>query len=418
MERFSADELTQWVAEARERWSVPALTVGLLNGEETVVAADGVLELGAPEQARAETVFRVASITKPFVATLALTLVQDGLLALDEPPPRANVDATVRQLLSHQGGLASEWPQPLESVGDGDDSLLRLAEGDPERLPVGPGELFSYGNVGFWLVGAAIARACGTTFEEAMRARVVEPLGLDATTFAGLGAARGHNQVAPGADEHVPVDDIYPRVRRPSGGLWSSVGDLLRFAAHHLGGPGPLAPESIAEMQRPLVAGPGFEYGLGWFVTHTRGPVCVEHSGSAAGYQSLLLLVPSAGVAFAALANSSRGAAAIRDVLEHIGLAPVEAPDVPLSSEELAAFGGRYEGQGVEIELVPSDGRLRVELTELDPFSGERQVYPSVTARPIGDREFEIVDGEWRGERFGFPRDDVVTMGSIAVRVE
>ncbi len=418
MERFSAEDLSQWVARARERWSVPALTVGVLNGEEAVVAADGVLELGSPEPARPDSVFRTASITKPFVGTLALALVQDGLLELDEPPPGTKVDATVRQLLSHQGGLASEWPGPLDSLGDDDESLLRLSQGEPERLPVGPGELFSYGNVGFWLVGAAIAQACGTTFEDAMRARVVEPLGLDATTFDGVGVARGHNQVAPGADEHVPVDDNYPRVRRPSGGLWSSVDDLLRFADHHLGGPGPLTPESIAEMQRPLVAGPGFEYGLGWFITDIRGRVSVEHSGSAAGYQSLLVLVPSEGAAFAALANSSRGGAAIRDVLERLGLAPDDPPDVSLSPDQLAAFAGRYEGQGVEIELVPADGRLRVAMTELDPFSGERQVYPGVTARPIGEREFEIVDGEWRGERFGFPRDDIVTMGSIAVRVE
>jgi CubicO group peptidase (beta-lactamase class C family) len=420
MDSVSRDQLSSVAAEACERWHVPGLAVGVLHDGEVISAADGLLELGKREAVTPATVFRVASITKPFVATLALTLVQNGLLSLEAPPPGSAIEATVGQLLSHQGGLASEWPERLDGAGDDDEALIRLAEAGPERLPVGPGELFSYSNAGFWIVGGAIAKAAGMSFEEAMRAGVLEPLGLGATGF-GVEAderATGHKQVEPGADEHRPVEDVYPRVRRPSGGLWSSVDDLLRFAAHHLGGPGPLTAESIAEMQRPRVAGPGFRCGLGWFVTENRGRPAVEHAGSAAGYQSLLVLVPNEQRAFVGLANSSRGGAAIRDVLEPLGLAPREAPDVELRRDALAAFAGRYHGQGVELEFVPENGGLRVELTELDPFSGETQVYPSVRARPIGAREFEIADGEWRGERFDFPRERIVCMGSLAVRVE
>src|SRR5712691_5332360 len=106
MERVSAQKLAEWAVEARQRWSVPGLAVGLFHDGETVVGADGVCELGGDEQVSPETAFRIASITKPFTATLALTLAQDGLLALDEPPPGAPVEATIRQLLSHQGGLA------------------------------------------------------------------------------------------------------------------------------------------------------------------------------------------------------------------------------------------------------------------------------------------------------------------------
>lgn len=412
------DQLGSVASEARERWHVPGLAVGVLQDGQVVSAADGLLELDKPERVTPATRFRIASITKPFVATLALTLVQDGLLSLDAPPAGATVEATVRQLLSHQGGIASEWPEPLDGAGDRDDALIRLAEGQPERLPVGPGELFSYANAGFWIVGGAIARAAGTSFEEAMRVRVLEPLALTATGFEAEEPATGHSQVEPGADEHRPVEDVYPRVRRPSGGIWSSVNDLLRFAAHHLGGPGPLSPESVSEMQQPQIGGPGFRCGLGWFLTETRGRPAVEHAGSAAGYQSLLVLVPGERRAFVGLSNSSRGAAAIRDVLEPLDLAPREPPDVELGSEVLAAFSGRYEGQGVELGFAPEDGRLRVELTELDPFTGETRVYPSVRARPIGEREFEIVDGEWRGERFDFPCEGFVCMGTLAVRVE
>jgi CubicO group peptidase (beta-lactamase class C family) len=251
-----------------------------------------------------------------------------------------------------------------------------------------------------------------------MEGRVLEPLGLGATGFEPARPARGHNQVAPGADEHRPVDDRYPRVRRPSGGLWSSVADLLRFARHQLGGPGPLTPESITEMQRQQAATVDGGYGLGWQLREGRGRRFVEHTGSAAGFQSLLTLAPDDGIAFAALTNSSRGNAVIRELLEHLELAPQTLPDAPLEPAGLAVVAGRYHGQGVELEFVPEDGRLRVELTELDPFTGETLTYPSVRARSIGPRAFEIVDGEWRGERFDFPRDGFVCMGSLAARIE
>ena len=417
MERVSAQQLAEWAAEARERWSVPGIAVGLLYDRETVFAADGVGELGGELRVTPETAFRIASITKPFTATLALSLVQDGLLALDEPPAGSRVEATIRQLLSHQGGLACEWPPALEELGKGDDGLQRIAEEEPPRLPVGPGELFSYCNVGFWLVGAAVARASELTFQAAMGARVLEPLELEATDFEPRQATRGHEQAEPGSDEHVVVDHPYPQTRTPSGGLWSNVQDLLRFAAHHLGGPGPLSRDSIQEMQQPQIAAPGGSYGLGWFLRQSGGRRIVEHPGSVAGFESLLLLVPDERFGFAALSNSSRGSAAIRDLLERLGLGST-GPDFTMEPEKLAAFGGNYSGDGIEVEVAPEDGRLSVAVTVLDPLSGESVAYPPVLARPVAEREFEVVDAEWRGERLTFPRDGFVCVGVLAARTE
>jgi len=417
VERVSAQQLAEWAAEARERWSVPGIAVGLLYDRETMFAADGVCELGGEQQVTPETAFRIASITKPFTATLALSLVQDGLLALDEPPAGSRVEATIRQLLSHQGGLACEWPPALAELGKGDDGLQRIDEEEPPRLPVGPGELFSYCNVGFWLVGAAVARASGLTFQAAMGARVLEPLELEATDFEPRQATRGHEQAEPGSDEHVVVDHPYPQTRTPSGGLWSNVQDLLRFAAHHLGGPGPLSRDSIQEMRQPQIAAPGGSYGLGWFLRQSGGRRIVEHPGSVAGFQSLLLLVPDERFGLAALSNSSRGSAAIRDLLERLGLGST-VPDFPMEPQQLAAFGGTYSGDGIEVEVAPEDGRLSVAVTVLDPLSGESVAYPPVLARPVAEREFEVVDAEWRGERLTFPRDGFVCVGVLAARTE
>lgn len=390
----SSDELAAWAGEARERWNIPAIAVGLLTDGAAVTASAGA----APDD-----VFRIASVTKPFVATLA-----HDLLDLDAPPPGTQVAATVRQLLSHQGGLACEWPGSLEEFGDDDEALLRVAACEPRRLPFGPGELFSYSNVGFWLVGAAIAQSCGTTFEEAMQTRVLEPLALGSTGFEAEGLVPGYVQVAPGADEHRRFDGAYPRVRRPSGGLHASVGDLLRFAESQF---------ERRDLQRPLVSGPGFEHGLGWFLRKRAGRRSVEHPGSAAGYQSLLLLIPEERVAFAALTNSSRGLAAITDILDRLGLETDMPEEASLTSEQLGEFVGRYEAPGVRLELSRDADGLRLDYSEKDPFRREWDAYPPIRLRAVGEREFELVDGEWRGQWLGFPRDGVVSFGIVAQRV-
>jgi CubicO group peptidase (beta-lactamase class C family) len=337
-----------------------------------------------------------------------MTLVQDGLLTLDEPPPGTRTRATVRQLLGNVGGLSSEWDDPPD-FGDGDDALPQLAALEPPRLPLEPGELFSYANTGFWLVGAACAAATGRTFEDAMRERVLEPLALAATSFAATEHATGHVS----GD---PVTDVYPRSRRPSGGLWSIVGDLLAFAQHHLRAPGPLSDASRAEMQRPLSRGPGFEYGLGWFLASRGGSRSVEHPGSAFGFQSRLVLLPDEGSAFAALTNSDRGSVAIEDVLRSLGRGVEDPPTVELEAEQLQAFAGRYRAAGFEIEVAADEGGLRIAETRTSPLTREVTHSPAVRALPVAEREFVIVEGDDRGDRFDFPRDGLLRLSAIAVR--
>src|SRR4029077_16844717 len=111
--------------------------------------------------------------------------------------------------------------------------------------------------------------------------------------------------------------------------------------------PGPVREDSRAEMQTSQIEMGSESYGLGWDLYESRGGRTVEHPGSVAGFQSLLRLVPAEGVAFAGLTNSSRGLAALRDVLEKLGLDREEAPDVTLSAGELASFAGHYQGQGM-----------------------------------------------------------------------
>ena len=102
--------------------------------------------------------------------------------------------------------------------------------------------------------------------------------------------------------------------------------------------------------------------------------------------------------------------------MREIGLGDDEPPIV--EAADLARLAGRYRGQESVVELTPEDGVLRVERTEIDPFSQEATVLPTVRARPVGESEFEIVDGEWRGERFDFPRPGFVCMDLRLLKAE
>ena len=417
---LGVEELEDVARRGLARWNVPGLALGLLRAGAVETLAVGVADVESGAPVTPETRFRIASITKPFTATLALTLVEEGRLDLDAPLPGGRSRATLRQLLSHRPGLECEWPRPLDTYGDGDDALARLVRDEPAPGPVGAGELFSYCNAGFWVVGGAVAEATGTTFEHAMHERVLEPLSLDETAFEPRGPfARGHEQVAPGGDEHRPASGEYPRVRRPSGGLFSTVHDLLAFAAHHLGEPGPLGKRCPREMQSRQADVPGGAYGLGWALREAGGRRIVEHAGSALGYQSLLLLVPSERLALAVLTNSSRGRVVTRGILAALALAADGPRARGVREGELAALAGRYRFLGGEVEVEADDGRLSLRVSEVDPFTRRRLEFPPLRARAAGGREFVVVGGEDDGERIDFPRAGLVRVGGVlAARVE
>jgi hypothetical protein len=152
-----------------------------------------------------------------------------------------------------------------------------------------------------------------------------------------------------------------------------------------------------------------------------RDATLVFHSGSVAGYESLLLLVPERDFAFAGLSNSARGSAAIRRVCafalrELCGLPPEEPARIELTPEQLASFAGRYRQDGDEALVTALDGGLRIELTRHDPLGGDAQE-PPLLARPVGEREFVVVEGESKGVRFDFP-GRFLRMTSLLERVE
>src|SRR5262249_34963202 len=239
----------------------------------------------------------------------------------------------------------------------------------------------SYSNAGYVLAGGACAEAAGTSYSRAVQERLLEPLALESTSFEEPdGAAPGH--VPDNATGHrLAPEVVYRESRRAAGGLWSTAGDLLRFAAHHLGGPGPLSPAQLGVVREPRAEALGGRYCLGcWSRTLQDSRLAFDHEGSVGGYQSLLLLVPEEETALAVLTNSWRGSGLIRRVVRELGLllGPIG------ESGSATVEPGRYALDDAEAVLAERHGGWRVAERETDPLTGVVIERPEYTVTPLG----------------------------------
>lgn len=369
---------------AAVEWDVPALAIGIAVGDELET-----LEIGCEPGTR----FRVASITKPFTATLAL-----DVLELEEATGVWAADVRVRHLLSHTSGYDCEFGD-MSRFGDGDDALAgAAAELTAMRRWVGVEQAWSYSNAGYWLAGHLCAQAVGATYEEAITDRILSPLGLEATSFDGEPDVPGTGPDAEG--------DPYPRARRPSGGLISNVGDLLRFGRHHLDTPG------TARMRIVHGKPVGGVYGLGLSGERVGGVDVWGHPGSYGGYQSQLLVVPDRDVVFVGLTNGSRGKQALREIEDAffealVGQKRATPEAVELPEDVLESFAGTFANSDAWSEVTAIPGGLLLTSDEIE-----------MPARPIGERTFEVHEGDFARDRFDFPLEGFGRFGGrLAERV-
>jgi CubicO group peptidase (beta-lactamase class C family) len=366
-------------------WNVPALALGIsVGGEiETFSVGCGI-----------DTIFRVASVTKPFTATLALELLDPQGVTGVWPS-----DVRVRHLLSHTSGYDCELAVGDQSrFGDGDDALAaQLDELRVVRRFIGVEQCWSYSNSGFWLAGWLAAEQAGRSFEEALSRVVLDPAGLEATSF-------GEPELA-GSGPNA-IEGPYPRARRPSGGLVSNVPDLLRFGRWHLAQPRSALMRIVHG--RPV----GGAYGLGLFGERVEGVEVWGHGGSYGGFESSLLVVPERDAVFVGLTNSSRGSKALRQIEDEVfarllGARRAVAEPVELPESTREAFTGSYANSDAWIDVGLTADGLLVAVDE-----GE---FP---ARPIDEHTFEIASGDHIRERFDFPLEGFGRFGSrLAERV-
>lgn len=292
--------LADRLAGAVRRHRAPGAVAGLTRDGRREVATAALTET---------TAVRIASVTKSLVTFAVLracaaygSTVDTPVLELVpelRPVWRASPEITLRQCLDHTSGLSTEVAG-ADSLAD--TAAAVVAAGQVHR----PGAAWRYSNRGYWLAGYALARMAGTSFEAALHRLVLQPAGMTSTDFTPVGpAATGH-------DRGAPVHAVTSPGRVPSGGLWSTVGDLLSFAEYALGDGADLLAAAIGPPHHAKHW--GGRYALGWEVAV--GPATVAwHDGNGSGFRARVLVVPAHRFGATVVTNDQARRGVLEDVL-------------------------------------------------------------------------------------------------------
>ena len=344
--------LDEYLALVLERHEVPGLAVAVvMDGEVAYVGAFGVASLSAPTPVTPESVFHLASVSKVFVATAILQLVERELIHLTVPVvevlPYFRLDdprytqITVEQLLSHTSGMPDvrdyEWDAPEYDAG----ALERYVRSlEDWKLRSAPGESLRYSNTAFEVLGDIVAKVSGVPFEEYVKTHILEPLDMRSSTFltpevdASLRTAPHRCRLVPGPRETFP----YNRAHGPSSTLQSNVVDMARWALAmlargELDGQRVLSDESFDEMWKPrVVIRSDRQMGLAWILGDRRGMPFYTHGGRDPGFAAGFILLPEPRIGVIVLSNCD--ATPVGPILKAVtdialGHSP-EIPPVPL----------------------------------------------------------------------------------------
>ncbi len=332
---FSVDDLDAFVKQAMKEYGVPGCSVAVVKDDKVVlVRGYGVRGFGRDDAVDENTLFMIASNTKPFTAALLATLVDEGKLGWDDhvidrlpefalPDPYPTREVTIRDLLAHRTGLPAFTGDNLERLGFGRPELLRRIRFFKTTHSFR--EKASYSNPAYLTAGMVAARVGGASWEDLVKARLFEPMGMTQSGVSVKDRDRSNNV----AEAHFAKPDGEPYVvpwnnhdpMGPAGSITSTAADMARWVRMQLGegrldGKQIISAKSIREMHTPaMVETPtfaelppidrysGFSYGLGWGIYHYQGSEIIEKGGAQAGMRSAVVLVPSKKAGIVILAN-------------------------------------------------------------------------------------------------------------------
>ena len=340
------------MSQLLQKWRIPGGALAIAKDGRLVLARGyGWADVEEQEPVQPESLFRLASISKPVTAVAVLQLVDEGALDLDgqvfplldylEPPPVARKDprlgdVTTVQLLQHSGGWDRQRGfdpmfvpgRAARSVGvpgpASCETVVRFMLG--QELSFEPGTRHSYSNFGYCVLGRLVERASGLPYEEYVKTRVLGPMGISQMRMGGslledraVGEVRYYSysgapivrSVVPDNSRWVPrpYGGFYLEAMDSHGGWIGSAIDLMRFVTA-LDGSRSTAfnpPESLAlslsRPKPPLWVGTPSYYGMGWSVRPMGDDAIWWHSGSLDGTVSILVRTHY-GMSWAALFNS------------------------------------------------------------------------------------------------------------------
>ena len=412
---------------------IPGASVALVDRDRTIWAGGvGMADVAGGVEATANHLFRIGSISKSFTALAVLHAVEDGLLDLDTPvrelaPEVAFTNrwerthpVTVATVMEHTAGFDDIHFREYAKV---DDPGITLAEGlayNPgSRVSRWrPGTHMSYSNSGPAVAAYIVEKLAGTAFEDYVREHVLEPLGMETSTFR---FPRDATRMAKGYAADGVTEAHYDHIIvRPSGAMNTSSREMARYLRMMinrgaLDGVRLLAPATITRMETPtttLAARAGFTYGygLGNFTSIVNGHLFHGHNGGITGFASTSAYSSALGVGF--FVSINKPSSGIRDIATLLGERLTDGFEKPqgavaaLAEDELRAMTGWYQSVTPRQQLSYFLSRFfaieRVILEAGDlflaPLGGERRKLVPVTAtsfryenEPVA-RVFGVVD--------------------------
>ncbi len=326
--------------------------IGLISERGRQTAGYGRISEVDPAPSGPDTLFEIGSITKVFTGLLLAQMADERLVALEDPVqrllgdsmtvPRGEHEITLLDLTTHRSGLprmpANIKPKdPANPYADY--SVEQMAEFlAAYHLPRQPGERYEYSNLGVGLLGHALAKRDGTTYEAALVKRVCDPLGLRDTRIM-LDESQKQRLASPHNASGRRIANWDIPTLAGAGALRSSSSDMLKFLAANIG-------LEKSSLDAPIAAShkahfkdsdPQNDVALGWHVQHE--PHMVWHNGATGGYHSMIAFWPEKRVGVVVLANSSSQfvdplAVAILHLLATGEVKPIDLPQRPATPNQ------------------------------------------------------------------------------------
>jgi D-alanyl-D-alanine carboxypeptidase len=283
------DRVDDLIKAEMKRQNIPGLALAVIKDGEIVKAEGyGLANIKRQLSARADTVFKIASVSKQFIATGVMLLVQEGRLGVDDPIgkhlegiPASWKAITIRHLLTHTSGIVREAPgfDPGRMQSDAD--VIRSAYFVPLRFA--PGEKYEYSNTGYFALAEVIRKVSGQPWAEYLSEKVFRPCGMNTTYPTNTKVALTNR-----AQGYVDNDNLREAGEwmavRPSGAFLSTVLDMAKWDAV-LYTNKVLTDSTRREMWTPvkLNDGSSYPYGYGWQLEPLQGRRTVHHGGGGPG---------------------------------------------------------------------------------------------------------------------------------------
>ena len=321
--------LEEYIQSEMETGDIPGLAIAITQGGQLIWSEGfGFKDLESRMPLTPDTPMRVGSISKPVLALAIMDMVEQGLVGLDqelaEVLPFVQLEnqfageqpVLVRHLLSHTSGIDDALLPELTAVYAGEDEcelpLTQVLNVELPAVQTEPGESYLYSGLGYGLLGAILEQVAEQPFEDVVKVRVLDPLGMTSSGFRLTAQieenlAIGHTRTAEGIQ---PVEYRCGHLRA-GGNLHASAHDLARFLILFamegaVEGRQILHPETLEVMQEPQIRLEMLDYGLGvMMITLPAGQKVMGHAGGVEGFNSHAWLEPESGTGVVVLVNCS-----------------------------------------------------------------------------------------------------------------